>query len=226
MTPVAPFAPRISSERLSDTLAPRDVLAIALDPELNPVVAPEQMSELTLAPSLAPASRIDLERSRRLYRRVVREQEDRQCFDNAARASWYVPESVYVEGYAVSHALCVLLEHAWLELPDGAILDPALAFSGRDAGKWTYFPAFRWSTRDVARMFLASPGGDLRLPLQALLPMAGRRYAGWRNAVISAHRHRAALYLQTFGTLPYSAGTSDEDCLRALVGAYWLERSE
>ena len=64
-----------------------------------------------------------------------------QCYINAMRVIWYVPEyeeADYIEGYAVIGSnFCI--EHGWVE-HDGIVIDPTLPDD-----KMAYFPGLRFT---------------------------------------------------------------------------------
>lgn len=201
---------------------PRPLVAM-LNPVLNPELASEQMAELTLAPLRALLTEIDLPSSCRLSTCIAAA--DRECYINAARGLGREGTSVYVEGFAVTQttrgSVLIPVEHAWLERPDGTVVDPSPAYSIRATGTATYFPAFRWSRHDIAGLYCAS-GLDLAFPLQDLLPMRGHRIAAWRDALVRAHRHHSALCIATHGELPHDPA-EERAILRSLVGPYWVD---
>jgi hypothetical protein len=64
-----------------------------------------------------------------------------------------LPEgTVYVEGYCRMAEQTVIFEHAWLEIPDGRIVDPVIPDAEMDAG--LYFSGVRYTAAEC-RMFLA-----------------------------------------------------------------------
>lgn len=204
---------------------PRPLVA-TLNPTLNRELAPEQMTECTLEPLLAPPTKIDLPSSCRLSRDIAAA--DCECYINAARGLGREGARVYVEGFALTQTTrgSVLnpVEHAWLERPDRTVIDPSPAYSVRAVGIATYFPAFRWSAHDIAELYCAS-GMDLEFPLHGLLPMRGQRIAAWRDAMIRAHRHHSALCVANYGELPHDPA-EERGILRSLVGRHWVDGAE
>lgn len=78
-----------------------------------------------------------------------------QCFRNASLAFTSMPELVdglYIEGYAIHGKHGFLLEHGWIELDDGRIVDPTLYT--RDVN---YFPGLRFTRRQIEDAMRTSP---------------------------------------------------------------------
>lgn len=79
------------------------------------------------------------------------------CYPNAVRAlrnrGRFVKHSVnlhgakYVEGCVKVHG--IPLQHGWLELPDGTILDPTRAAIDRVKKEAEYFPLARYSREEL-----------------------------------------------------------------------------
>ena len=91
----------------------------------------------------------------------------KQCYINAMRVIWYVPEyeqADYVEGYAVTDGnFCI--EHGWVE-QDGVVIDPTLHDDGI-----AYFPGLRFTGGLGDRRGDSDPQRGLVRGLADLLPV-------------------------------------------------------
>jgi hypothetical protein len=79
----------------------------------------------------------------------------RSCYWNALRALRVSKGAlgVYVEGFAACDSGLVL-EHGWIETPDGQVIDPTFPMlSGNDpASPYRYMPALRFTVTDLKDM--------------------------------------------------------------------------
>lgn len=114
--------------------------------------------------------------------------EQKACYRNALLAFLSVDElhgGWYVEGFVVANVrgLSLPLEHGWVELPDGGIIDVTYAAAGLRTG--AYFPAIRLKARAAMRLV------ETESPLPRMLLARSRRN---RQAYLTAQAaaHRAA----------------------------------
>jgi len=96
---------------------------------------------------------VDWELSRTVAREVGAR--TRECYSNAARAVLNVRlegrNPCYVEGAAVvliGEASLVALEHAWVELADGQVVEPTWVLDGTGEAR-AYFPIGKWDVEAV-----------------------------------------------------------------------------
>jgi hypothetical protein len=121
----------------------------------------------TLADLIAHKRPVGLEHAMQAYTKVI---------DEGAE---------YVEGLVVCHdPVTVILEHAWVALPDGTILDTDSAYCATDAPAYTYFPMFTWSTLDLIRGYIL---GNVALAVR------GRPRREFWGATVRAWQYAAAL---------------------------------
>lgn len=66
--------------------------------------------------------KVNLERSREIADKVPPLK--KQCYRNCFLGQWYLPGSLYCEGYAIN-SNGLVFEHAWLEF-EGEVIDPTL----------------------------------------------------------------------------------------------------
>lgn len=133
---------------------------------------------------------IDIETSLRIARGISAQ--PRECFRNAYLAvvepAW-VPDSVYVEGYAADQDIPLVLRHGWIETPT-TIIDPTwVLIDGLTSGRadW-YVPARTWT---AATLPMPQHGVVFTLPVV--------RY-DWRNLHYAAASDE--LYRRIYGKTP------------------------
>lgn len=131
----------------------------------------------------------DVARSLKVAKTI--EIEPKACYKNAILAMIYHRElqrGRYVEGFAVLTvgAAQLPIEHGWLALPDGRVIDPSLAVLGHT--DVVYFPAITLTAKRVAILIR----DELPLPRMLL-----HRTARNRTAYLKA---RKAAYQAAFGT--------------------------
>lgn len=122
---------------------------------------------------------VDVELSRKVAAAV--KAVDKDCFQNALAglAGSELDQGVaYVEGYVVWGYFPHAMQHGWLELPDGRVVDPTPSYherASRVSASWerTYHEANRFSKADVHRIFarlkrVSLPLGSWELPQRRL----------------------------------------------------------
>jgi hypothetical protein len=127
---------------------------------------------LDFARSVAAAKTIPLER--------------KACYKNALLTMLSNKEyqsGWYVEGFAIPTigAFRIPMEHGWLELPDGSIIDPSFADLGHT--EVAYFPAMKLQWQRVLKLCRDNPS----LP-SMLSHQANRHRAAYLKARSDAHR--------------------------------------
>lgn len=153
----------------------------------------------TLAPRLAPAARIDLKVSRRLARAL--NAQDGRCWRNALRA-WehHLPDATYVEGYVVSNDTGLLpMEHAWIEQPDGRVVDPTPAFCGSGSHETAYVPAFRYTPDHLRYLFTRCAAMPLPLSRIGMADFSAFHHLDWQAATVTVWQHAEARHLGRHG---------------------------
>ncbi|MHB0960089.1 MAG: hypothetical protein ACYC0X_19860 [Pirellulaceae bacterium] len=111
----------------------------------------------------------------------------KQCYINAMRAIWYVPEygqADYVEGYAVTDGnFCI--EHGWVE-QDGVAIDPTLHDDGI-----AYFPGLRFTGGLGIAEAINIPKKDWceDLPIFYRFGWGGIESPEFRAAIVAANRY-------------------------------------
>lgn len=128
---------------------------------------------------------VDFQLSRELEWKV--EAENGQCYLNAYRATNRlsgVPGARYVEGWVVWHDAPVPIEHGWLEMPDGTIVDPTPVYCNRTDGR-TYHGAYYWTATELTDHCIAI----LRAGHRVTLPL-------WERLGVHDPRHLAAARVQ------------------------------
>lgn len=149
---------------------------------------------------LPTATRVHLPRSRALSRHV--KALNTECYRNAVLAlqsdtALDAAGAVYVEGLVVAHrGLLSPFEHAWLELPDGTVIDPTPTYCKRGTPPRTYCGAFRW-TRDEAFALCMVP--DATYTFRLRLPNDGRDDPRWATAALAACSASEALFRHHLG---------------------------
>ena len=119
-------------------------------------------------------------------RRAIRAQKQ-QCYKNAVRVIWKVPEyknADYVEGYAVvGGKLCI--EHGWVE-QDGIVIDPTLLDEGI-----VYFPGLRFTgERGIAKAIeIPKEKWCKDLPFFFRFGWGGIESPEFRAAIVAAFRY-------------------------------------
>ena len=88
----------------------------------------------------------------------------------------------YVEGFALPtiNGTRIPIEHGWLEVPDGKIIDPSFAVLGHT--DVTYFPAIRLRWQRAEKMMLR----NIRLPYMLYHKSLTNR-AAYANAMVDAY---------------------------------------
>lgn len=154
---------------------------------------------VTLAPCLAPPTVVDFELSQRIARKE--RMRNGKCWFNAMRAWEYtLPDATYVEGYVVVDDDCPQpIPHAWLELPDGRVVDPTPIFTDPSGPRAVYFPAFRYAP-DFLRYIVATYSRVI-LPYSGIGndDFSGWDHPDWQVAMVAAWRHAAAWHLGRSG---------------------------
>lgn len=113
--------------------------------------------------------------------------ENKQCYANAVRVVWGVPEyqqADYVEGYAViDGGLCI--EHGWIER-DGEIIDPTLPDDDL-----AYFPGlkFKGPLRIAGAMQIQKEDWCEDLPFFYRFGWGGIESPQFRAAMVAAYRY-------------------------------------
>lgn len=112
--------------------------------------------------------------------------ENKECWANALRGlacnASAEDELLYVEGWACGPELPIPMEHAWLERPDGTIVDPTPAYhNGREHA---YFPAKRYTRAEAAKAAFDYGIQPFTTEGDQLM---GLRFALWREAYLRAH---------------------------------------
>lgn len=162
-----------------------------------------------------PATPVDFERSCALARRV--EARNRECYRNAVLAlqadrALADAGAIYVEGLVVTERTGFWpTGHAWLELPDGRVVDPTPIYCALAEPEGRYFGAFRW-TRDACWDLITAPRA--RLTFRLRLADEGRRMPAWRAAAHAACSTAQALALAEDGRLLAPEWTTLEDWIR------------
>jgi len=119
-------------------------------------------------------------------RRAVRAKRQ-QCYKNAVRVIWKVPEyknADYVEGYAVVGGnFC--FEHGWVE-HDGVVIDPTLPDEGI-----VYFPGLRFTgSRGIAKaMEIPKEQWCEDLPIFFRFGWGGIESPEFRASIVAAFRY-------------------------------------
>lgn len=167
------------------------------------------------ATMLPPATRADVARSRELARRI--DGRNGECYRNSILALQADPEfaeagGVYVEGLVLTQQTGFWpMGHAWLELPDGSVVDPTPTYCKAGAPEARYFGAFRWD-RDACWELVTVPRA--RYTFRLRLPDEGRRMPAWRAAAHAACSTAQALALAEDGRLLAPEWTTLEDWIR------------
>ena len=88
----------------------------------------------------------------------------------------------YVEGFALPTitGTRITIEHGWLEVPDGRIIDPSFAVLGHT--DVAYFPAIRLQWQQAEKMMLR----NIRLPYMLYHKSLTNR-AAYANAMVDAY---------------------------------------
>jgi hypothetical protein len=159
---------------------------------------------LTILPLLAPPSIVDYVQSRDLAEHTEHPNESAFLRAFCARGS-VDRENAYVEGLVVLHDVLAIAEHAWVERPDGSILDPDPAYCEATVPERTYFPMYRWYYTDLV---IGAVLGQTTFPLRNYLPSRGRSHRDFLDATVHAWRHAFALYHAMFGETPQVADES------------------
>lgn len=112
--------------------------------------------------------------------------EKRACYKNALLAyltNKDVRQGWYVEGFAVLEIFGARLplEHGWIQLPDGRVIDVTSVTLGH--ANVAYFPALRLSQRQARKLV------DTEQPLPVMLSQRTPRHlAAYRKAQKQAHK--------------------------------------
>ena len=111
----------------------------------------------------------------------------KQCYINAMRAIWDVPEYAgadYVEGYAVFNG-GLSIEHGWVE-QNGVVIDPTLPDDDM-----TYFPGLRFTGGVGIAEAMQIPKEDWceDLPIFYRFGWGGINSPEFRSAIVAAHRY-------------------------------------
>jgi hypothetical protein len=177
---------------------------------------PIESSALGKLPPLPNPTRVRIERSRTLSARVLAR--NGACYGNAVNAlirdvALRRQGARYVEGFVMTHSgLVTPVEHAWIELPDGSVVDPTPWYCRRTTPARTYFGAFRW-TADQCIALLCQPGA--RYTFRLLLPSHGHGDPAWRAAAEAAWTASDIVYRHAHGRSLFEGGASLEQFVDA-----------